>query len=196
MRHQLGFGVDMGKEKETLENAFTLIINEFLKGNLNVAMPALVTAYNDKNKVSVQPVVHRKYKGKDSKPLPTIEDVPVMYMGSGGYWLTFPIVVGSFVLLVCSQRSIDAWKNSEDGEPGDATTPRLFSMSDAVAIPGLLNFASAMDVTDGIQLRSKSGDVKIKLNDTVITITNGLGTIAMDDTGKVDVNGHLTVEPS
>jgi hypothetical protein len=185
----------MGKEKETLENAFTSIISEFLKGKLNVAMPAIVTAYNDKNKVSVQPVVHRKYKGKDPKPLPTIEDVPVMFPGSGGYWLTFPITVGSWVMLVCSQRSIDAWKNS-DGEVGDATTPRLFSMSDAVALPGLLPFSSAMDVTDGLQLRTKSGDVKIKINDTVITITNGLGTIAMDDTGKVDVNGHLTVEPS
>jgi len=184
------------KEKETLENAFNLIVGEFLKGKLNVAMPAIVTAYDDKNRVTVQPVINRKYKGKDSKPLPTIEDVPVMFPGSGGYWLTFPIEVGSWVMLVCSQRSIDSWKNSLDGEPGDATTARRFSFSDAVAIPGLLPFSMALDVGAGLQLRNKSGSVKVKIMDDTITITNGSGTITMDDTGKVDINGHLTVEPT
>lgn len=185
----------MTREKETLENAFTLIISEFLKGKMNVAMPAVVTAYDGKNRVSVQPVVHRKYLGQDSKPLPVIEDVPVLYPGSGEYWLTFKIVVDSFVMLVCSQRSIDSWKNSPGGEVGDASTPRRFSMSDAVAIPGLMPFATALDVADGLELRNDAGDVKININGTDITIVNGSGTITMNGSGQVDINGHLTVEP-
>ena len=184
------------REHETLENAFSVIVLEVLKSKLNVAMPAIVTEYDGTNRVTVQPVVKRKFKGQESSRLPAIADVPVVFPGSGGYWLTFPVEVGSWVLLVCSQRSIDAWKNSFDGEPGDATTARLFAFSDAVAVPGLLPFSKSFETGSGLQLRDKSGDTKIKILDGVITITNGSGTVTMDETGKVDINGHLTVEPS
>lgn len=184
----------MSKEKETLENAFSLIIEEVLKSKMNTALVALVTASDGKNRVTAQPVVTRRYKGQDPKPLPPIEDVPVMFPGAGGYWLTFPVEVGSWVLLVCSQRSLETWKNS-DGAVGDAITPRKFSLSDAVAIPGIFPFPDSFDVGNGLQLRNKSGDVKIQIDGDNIVISNGSGTISMNDTGKVDVNGHLTVEP-
>lgn len=184
----------MAREKETIENAFGVIIGEVLKGKLNTAMIAQVEAYDDKNKITAQPVVNRKYKGQDSKPLPPIEDVPVVFPGAGNHWLSFPIEVGSWVLLVCSQRSIEAWLQS-DGSVGDASTSRKFSMSDAIAIPGILPFSNAFDVADGIQLRSKDGKVKIRLNGTVITIENENGTIELADSGEVSVNGHLTVAP-
>lgn len=182
------------KRKETLENAFSVIIDDFLKGKLCTAMPGIVTAYDGKNKVTVQPAVNRKYVGQDATPLPPIEDVPVMLPGAGDWWLTFEIEVGSFVLLVCSQRSIDAWKNSSDGATGDASTPRKFSMSDAVAIPGLLHFAGGFTVNPGLELRNKAGDIKISLTDSDIVIDNGSGTITIDSAGKVDINGHLTVD--
>ena len=137
------------REKETLENAFSVIVADILKAKLNVAMPGIVTAFDGSNKISVQPVVHRKYFNQDSQPLPLMEGIPVMFFGSGDYWLTCDIEVGSWVLLVCSQRSIDAWKNSTDGEPGDAATPRRFSFSDAVAILGLLPFSQAFTIEIG-----------------------------------------------
>lgn len=198
------------RRKETLENAFSLIVSEILKAKLNVSMPALVTAYDGKNRVTVQPVVNRKYVGQDSKPLPPIEDVPIKFFGSGGYWLTVDIEVGTGVLLVCSQRSIDAWKNSSDGAVGDASTPRRFSMSDAIALPGLETFEQAVTVSPGIELRNRAGDVKVSVNGTAITldngtstiildgadvtIDNGSGTITIDSAGQVDINGHLTVD--
>ena len=185
----------MAKEKETLENAFALIIEELLKGKLNTALVAQVTAYDGKNKITAQPVVTRRFKGQNPNPLPPIEDIPVIFPGAGGYWLSFPIEVDSFVLLVCSQRSIEAWKNS-DGSVGDASTPRKFSISDGVAIPGILPFSSAFEPGDGLQLRKKDGTVKIQLLDETITVSNENGAITLDDTGKVDVNGHLTVEPA
>lgn len=185
---------ELNRDKQTLENAFALIIREFLKGNLDVAIPALVTAFDGKNRVTVQPVVHRKFRGQDGKPMPPIEDVPVMFPGAGDYWFTFPVDPGTWVMLICSQVSIDAWKNGS-GDPGDPTTPRRFSMSDAVAIPGLVPFGSAVEVGPGLELRNGAGDVRITIDGKAITMTNGSGTFEMDTTGKVNVNGHLTVEP-
>lgn len=185
----------MPREKETLENAFGLIVEEILKAKVNVAVPALVTAFDGRNRITAQPVVNRRFRGKDPKPLPPIEDVPVLFPGAGLYWMTFPVDVGSFVMLIASQRSIDAWKNSLDGAVGDASTPRKFSMSDAVAIPGILPFVQGFDVGSGLQLRDKTGNVRIQIDGTEITVTNTLGTFTIDATGKVDVNGHLTVEP-
>ena len=184
----------MAKEKETLENAFTLIIEELFKSKVNTILPAIVTAFDGKNRITAQPVITRKYKGHDPKPLPPIKDVPVLYPGAGEYWLTFPVEVDSWVMLLCSQRSIEAWKDS-DGSVGDASNARKFSMSDAVAIPGLLPFSSAFDVGSGIQLRNKSGSVKITIEDDTIEIENESGAISLSDNGKVDINGHLTVEP-
>lgn len=184
----------MAREKETLENAFTLIIEELLKSKMSTAMVAQVSAYDGKNRITAQPVVTRRYKGQDPIPLPPIEDVPVVFPGAGDYWLTFPIEEGSWVLLVCSQRSIDAWKNS-DGSVGDASTPRKFSMSDAIAIPGILPFSEGFDVGDGMKLRNKAGNVNIQIDSDVVTITNGNGTIKLGSSGNVSINGHLTVEP-
>ena len=183
---------DLNRDEQTLENAFSLIIGEFLKGNLNTALVGMVSAFDGKNRVTVQPVVNRKYTGQDGKPLPPISDVPISFPGAGDYWLTFPIEKGTWVLLLCSQRSIDAWKNG-DGQPNDPTTPRRFSMSDAIAIPGVVPFGSSFDVGGGLELRNKAGDVRIAIDGKVLTMTNGTGTIEIGDDGTANINGHLTV---
>jgi hypothetical protein len=73
--------------------------------------------------------------------LPVIPNVPLMQFGMGGMRLTFPATPGDTVLLVFCQRSLDKWKSSGgEVDPGDA---RQFSISDAVAIPGLFPFNGA-----------------------------------------------------
>lgn len=181
---------------KTVEDAFESIIMEALVGNVNTSIPAVVTAFDGHNRVTVQPVVKRKYVGQEPTPLPPIEDVPILFPGAGDYWFTFDVPVGSWVLLVISQRSIEAWKNSPTGDVGEATTPRKWSFSDAVAIPGLMPFPKFLPVTvaGGIQLRNLLGDVTIGIDGKKITMTNGIGTIEMDDAGKVSINSNFTVE--
>jgi hypothetical protein len=181
---------------KTMEDALDSIIMEALVGTINTAIPAIVTAFDGHNRVTVQPIVKRKYVGQSPTPLPPIEDVPIMFPGAGEYFFTFEIPVGSWVLLIISQRSIESWKNSPDGEVGEAKTPRKWSFSDAVAVPGLVPFPKFAPVTvaPGIQLRNLLGDVTIGIDGSKITMKNSAGTFEMDDLGKVSINGNFTVD--
>jgi len=195
--------------KERIEHALPKIFNAIMTGQLNTILPGRVTAFDGKNKISVQPVIKRKFKGKDATPMPILEDVPIMYFGAGSYWVTTPPAIDSWVLLLVSQRSIDAWKNSS-GDVIDAKSPRTFNISDAVAVMGLLPFDSGFDVGDGLTLKNldsdaiihlvdnniniATGDATIDIKDDIINIDNGSGSISIDGSGKIDLNGHLTVD--
>ena len=184
-------------DEERPENAIPGMVGEYLKAKMNTAAIAIVTEFDGKNRVTVQPVIKQKFRGHDSTPALPISDVLLKWPGAGDYWVTFKDdnnLIGSWVLLVCSQRSIDSWKNSTDGDVIDATTPRRFSMSDAIAIPGILPFSKGFEVNTGLELRNKNGDVKISLKDDVITATNGDGTLTIKSGGQIDLNGNLTVD--
>lgn len=183
------------RNKEQPETAIPMILMELLKGKLNTVMVGAVTEFDGKNRVSVQPVIKRKFTGQDPKPLPPIGDVPLVFPGAGSYFITFDIPVGSWVILLCSQRSIDAWKNSSDGGVVEASTNRIFSMSDAIAIPGIIPWGASFEVGPGIQLRNVEGTVYIKVDGEEIKLENSGGHITLKDGGQVSINGHLTVDP-
>ena len=106
--------------------------------NCHTAMPGIVTAYNaSTNKATIQPALNKAFLSGE-KPLPILENVPIMFSGGSDFTITFPIRPGDYVLLIFCERSIDLWK-SEGGQvtPDD---PRKFHLSDAIAIPGLQPF--------------------------------------------------------
>jgi hypothetical protein len=91
-----------------------------------VMRPARVTAFRDPATVDVQPL------GLDV----VVENVPVVYPGSGGVRVRFPIAAGDSIMLVFADIAIDEWLASGRFEaPAD---PRSHDVTDAVAIPGLL----------------------------------------------------------
>lgn len=109
---------------------------------LHTAMPGIVQKYDaSKQLADVQPVFQRLFLDDEDAPqtyeLPVITDVPVAFPQGGGAYLTFPLAKGDRVLLVFSQRSLDAWKES-DGKtqmlPGET---RRHHLSDAVALAGI-----------------------------------------------------------
>ena len=160
----------------TLEDGLAIIFREFLTG-LNTCFPALVTAFDGKNKVSVQPAIMMRQTGGIDVPLPTIDDVPILFPGSGGgFSQTHPINPGDPVLVICAQRAIDQWKTL--GGVVSAGNLRRFDPADAIAIGGLSSFANAAPAGPDWVL---SGLVA--------------GEIRMSPTGTVTINGHLEVLP-
>lgn len=111
---------------------------------LRVALPGRVESYDPATqKANVQPLIMESYADDlgdaQVERLPVVTNVPICFPGAGPYRVTFPVAVGDTVLLVFCSSSIDRWL-SRGGEvdPQDA---RHHDISDAVAIPGLFDFA-------------------------------------------------------
>jgi Phage protein Gp138 N-terminal domain len=123
---------------EALESAISSRIEQ-----VHISMPARIEMWNPSTqKASVQPLLKVRYADESGNPiletLPVIHDVPILFPGFGGYRLTFPVPVGSTVMLLFSESSLDLWL-TRGGlvAPGD---DRRNHLSDAVAIPGLYDF--------------------------------------------------------
>lgn len=103
--------------------AIVAIVEEF-----NVSAEGVAT-------VTATPCINARQNGVPVQ-YPPHPVVPVLYPSGGGRSFTWPLQKGDYVLLVYNMRSIDEWR--ERG--GQNITPldfRRFSLSDAVAIPGL-----------------------------------------------------------
>ena len=160
----------MGKRNlsEPLRAAVESVMSE-----LHVCLPGRVERYDHaEQRAEVKPLLRRNYRDGEESDMPVIADVPVIWPRAGGASLTMPVQAGDGVLLVFADRSIDRWL-AQGGEvtPNDR---RKHDLSDCVAIPGLVPFASFGDVEPpennddtvlqyaGSSLRMKAdGDIEI-----------------------------------
>ncbi len=93
-------------------------------------------------RASVQPLVRQAYQNEAeervTERLPIIHDVPVVFPGTSGGRITFPIFRGDVVLLVFTDCSLDRWLAM--GDEVDPQDDRRNSVSDCIAFPGLYSF--------------------------------------------------------
>lgn len=118
--------------------------------DLHVAMPGIVTAYDRaKNRCSVQPALLRAHIDEEgvrqTEQYPVVTNVPVAMFGGGGFKMTVPLEKGDTVLLIFASGSLDRWLVK--GGIVDPEDERTHTLTDAVAIPGLLSFPDASDET-------------------------------------------------
>lgn len=112
---------------------------------------------------------------------PVIADAPVIFLGGGGYSLTFPVDEGDECLVLFNDRDIDNWfAGLSSGTPNSS---RLHSFSDAVILVGLRSLQNVIlgFDTDGLVLRDKAGTTKLKLSEGTITGDTGASTFTLDD---------------
>ena len=116
------------------------------------AMPGSVQKYYPSNQsVDVQPLVQQGYVAQGgaraTERTPMVTSVPVVFPGSGGYSMTWPIQVGATGLLIFCNCSIDKWLQvGSEVDPGD---DRRHCIADAVFIPGLRPFSSPIGGNNG-----------------------------------------------
>lgn len=166
----------MTKNRTKLDKAFSDIFEELMKGKHTINIGE-VTAFQKTKppKASVQLVLKRLFEGEDeAKAIAILEDCPIIYPGSGDWWLTFPLEIGSNVVVLYNERSIADWL--DQGGIIEPSKTRTFSESDAIVLAGILpdlqNFTLIDD--DGISLRKKDNSLFIKL------LSNG-ATVKMKD---------------
>lgn len=153
--------------------------------DLHTSFPARVEAYYPKSQsgdgiptVDVTPQLNRSLPdGSDnfvSEPLPKLADVPVVFPRCGKYAITFPLVAGDYVLVVCCQRNIGAWRaTGAQGDPGDLGTHTL---DGAVAIAGLFPDSVPSPNADGTNMvvgREDNGNARLEFTPTGVNLGAG-----------------------
>lgn len=113
---------------------------------VRILLPARVERFDaDRQCVDAQPWIQREVTLEDGSTaierLPVVTNAPVMFPRSGDYAITFPVAVGSTVVLHFTSASLDRWL-AIGGEvaPGDA---RKLTLNDAFAVPGGHSFAGS-----------------------------------------------------
>ena len=155
--------------EDTFDTALKEIFRNFMAG-VSTAIPAVVTEFDGKNRISAQPVIKIRPVGGDEQNLPVVSDIPVIFPGGSQFKITWPISEGDGVLLVAAQRDISNFKDA--GGVQSAASLRRFDMSDAVAIVGLDSFSAAPSVGTSLKIEGASGAV-----------------VELDDAGNVSING-------
>jgi hypothetical protein len=190
------------------------VVNSML-GNVHTCMPGEVVrvfadATNKGQFVDVLPSLQRAAFDELGAPvnetLPIVPMVPVAYMQGGGFFISVPLAVGDFVLLLFAERSIDQWlqtahKHSQRAvDPGDVG---LHPLEGAIALPcgpaprpELLAGVDALDLViaraGGPQLRVQhDGTVKV-VGDLVVTGEVYAGAASPASTRALTTHTHNT----
>jgi len=120
------------------------VVRESVEIGLHVAGVGQVTRYDAaKQLADVLPLVRLRVVDEEGnvsfRARPIIPNVPVLFLGGGGFRATWPVAAGDTALLVFADSSLDAWLAK--GGIADPVGEERHAMTDAVAIVGLKSFA-------------------------------------------------------
>lgn len=178
------------------------------QAKLWTALPGIVQSYDaTKGTCTVSPAVKAVMTTLAGVqywvPIPLLVDIPVVYMGGGGFVATFPIQKDDEALVVFSARCIDGWW--QNGGVQVQAEQRMHSLSDGFALIGPRSQANLIPnvSTDTAQLRSLDGSTYYELaGGQVANIVapggiNITGPVSIDGdvsiTGTVDADGDVSV---
>ena len=168
---------------------------EYGMTNVHTAFPAVVKSYDgETRRAEIQPSLKRKMSNGKFMELPIIVDVPVLYFGTAKAGIHIPLEEGDEVLIVCSERCLDSWKDA-GGDSIEDTDTRRFSMPDAICIPGLQaqTFPNISEKEDCFALHHDekicitNNKSTVTIENEEITIDNGKATISIDASGNVNI---------
>jgi hypothetical protein len=150
-----------------------------------VSIPARVERYDAvKQLIDAQPLIKQARQDEEGtrvvESLPVISNVPLVFPGSGAYRITFPVSQGDTVLLVFSESALDTWLSQ--GGLVDPIDDNRFSLKDAIAIPGLRDFATPLQdaPTDRMTLGHDQGaQIHIDQNEIRLGANTGVQFVAL-----------------
>jgi hypothetical protein len=100
---------------------------------IRTVIPGLMTAYEaTTNTAVVQPGPHAITATGEFIPMPPVE-APVVFPVGGGFAITWPLLPGNRVLLLCADRDLTRWKQT--GAVYKPASLRKHSVSDALVLP-------------------------------------------------------------
>jgi hypothetical protein len=147
--------------------------------HIHTSLPGIVQSFDAKTQTAVvQPAIQRVWTEDGGVDIPACLDVPVQFLGGGGYALTFPVTKGDECLLIFSERAIDHWwANGGVQLPSEF---RLHDYSDAFALVGFRSRPSAIGGLsgDGVEWRTLDGQTMFRLEVGAAYVGGTLGAVA------------------
>lgn len=158
-------------------------------------LPAIVTTVDrTAGRVSVKPLVMAGTADGSKVARPVVANIPIMTMGAGGIYASFPVKVGDLGFVFSASRDTSLFYQSQGGEDWP-NTERLHSFSDGGFLPlKLFDFSIAGGVlSDGFSLQTDDGSTFVTLKDGEIQINATKIKIVGDieHTGKQTINGDI-----
>lgn len=181
----------------TLEELLTLVLDHRQRG-LHTSMPGRVESY-DAASQTCEVLPQLKIQRPDGEggytacDLPVLPSVPVCFPRGGGFFVSFPIQKGDFVMVVFSERAIGNWRQKgEASNPGDL---RMHSLAGAVAIPGVYPRDEALDDADGTDMllgKDGTSGAQIKITSSEVQIGAGATKKAARGGDTLTASANLT----
>jgi len=148
---------------------------EYHTRDMWTALPGQIDKYDaEKQRANVKPLVQDLVVTEDgeefAESLPVLPDVPVIWPRAGGFYLTLPVKVGDFCLIIFQSRSIDKYLEGDgvDQNPGDF---RTHSLTDAVALMGFAPFSKAIaDFDNEAAVLGKEKGTRVRVADDLIEL--------------------------
>ena len=162
--------VDTNKQELTDSEKLDFIIEQSLLRTRTFMVAECVSFNEERNTVSVQPLIQRKGIGEEeASNLPIIQNVPVAFYGAGNVVMTYKPGKGDVCELWINDRSIEQWKNK--GGITDPQRARHHDMSDAVAYFGLNEYDKAyQNLKGGMDIRTRDGNTSLHLIDQSVEV--------------------------
>lgn len=100
---------------------------------------------------------------------PVVTDVPVQQLGHGRVAFNVELVAGDPVVLLFSRDALDKWIKVAGTQPIDPGDDRRFSLTDAIALPGVRNLNEKLARGSGNWIGNTSGPayIEFKSDDTI-----------------------------
>lgn len=138
--------------------------------DIHTATAGRVESYDaGEQTVDVVPMVNRSLRRRDSsrarEELPTLRAVPVVFPGSGVYFVRWPISAGDEGVIFCAERDLAMWL--ETAERSDPPDVRSHHLAHAFFVPGLRSRpgVAALSAPSGTAMEiGRVGGSSIKLN--------------------------------
>jgi len=170
---------------------------EGVLSGLQTAIPGIVQTVDlAAGTCTVQPAIQAYVRQSDGSQkwvqLPTLLNVPIVFMAAGAFLLTVPLSIGDEVLVIFASRCIDSWWQS--GGIQVQAELRMHDWHDGFAIMGPRSLPNATPNISGTsaQLRSQDGTtyVEIALNGIVNIVAPG----GLFVNGAIVATGEVTAK--
>ncbi len=154
--------------------------------SMHTAIPGTILSFDKQTgRATVQPKGKIKMSETEYLDYPQLNDIPVVFpfCSSLSAGIAFPVNAGDTCLLIFCEQALDSWLGK-----GDTTSELKYSLTNAVAIPGLMKFSpdAAFEASDKQCLVVACGSNKIKVGKDK---TEFSGNVVID--GNLDVKGKI-----
>ena len=144
--------------------------------SLKCAIPGIIQSFDGTPPTATIKVAMQATVGTDVKDYPLLVDCPVVVIGGGGAYITFPIHAGDPCLVLFSDRALDNWYSTGNVVP--PAQQRQHSLADGIALVGIHNLANPIEnySADAAEFRFAAGKIQIT-NEGQIHLTSAGGAV-------------------